>query len=157
MKSKIENQKSKIPNGFTLIELLVVMAIIGILMGLLFPALSAARHRARVTRARTEMKQVETAWISYRNDHRELPSGITEMGANAVNILRGDNPRGIAYMEFPEWANEFKDPWGEVYRVALADNRNPNQVRAGPRRERLNRPVAVWSVGYDPTDPVTSW
>lgn len=151
------NYRSK--TGFTLVELLVVIAIIGVLMGLLFPALSAARHRARVTRAKMEMKQIETAWISYRNDHRTLPTGITRMDANAVRILAGQNPREIAYMEFSDVHNDgFKDPWGEVYLLALARDADPNfvRIRLGTKDVRLNRPVALVSTGSE-KGPISSW
>ena len=156
MQSTTKHQPSNIKHAFTLIEMLVVIAIIGILMSLLIPALSGARHRARVTRARMEMNQIETAWISYRNDYRELPQGLSQMDQNAVSILTGDNPREISYMEFSE--GEFLDPWGEIYRLALADNNNPNQVSVmipGEGFVRLDRPVAVWSTGSG--DAIVSW
>ncbi len=44
--------------GFTLIELLVVMAIIGVLMGLLFPVLSMARNSARSTQCLNNLRQI---------------------------------------------------------------------------------------------------
>lgn len=169
---QIANRKSRISRGFTLIELLLVIAIIAVLLALLLPALWRARHQARVTRAKVEMKQVETAWISYRNDYRHLPpygvyNGI--MGQNAIDILRGErlavgqdtyNARRIAYMEFPGNPSEFKDPWGTVYQLRLATRDNPNMLEwpfMGNRRFRLYRPVAVWSIGHTPARPITSW
>lgn len=55
--------------GFTLMEILVVMAIIGLLAGLLLPALSAARERARQTSCRSNLKQLGLAITHYTEDY----------------------------------------------------------------------------------------
>jgi len=51
--------------GFTLVELLVVIAIIGVMMGLLLPAIQAARERARMTQCNTNLKELALATKSY--------------------------------------------------------------------------------------------
>lgn len=59
--------------AFTLVELLVVMAVIGILAGLLFPALGGVRKKARRTQSHNLVSQVEAAWIVHFNDFRSFP------------------------------------------------------------------------------------
>lgn len=51
--------------GFTLIELLIVIAIIGVLIGLLLPAVAGALQTAKITQARSDMRQVEVALRQY--------------------------------------------------------------------------------------------
>ena len=60
--------------GFTLIELLVVIAIIGILSGMILPALSKAKGKSHRTSCLNNLKQLSISWLSYAQDHQgKLP------------------------------------------------------------------------------------
>ena len=59
--------------AFTLIELLTVIAIIAVLMGLLFPALSGAKEQARRADASTTVRNIVSACKNYYNDYGKFP------------------------------------------------------------------------------------
>ena len=79
------NQKTSAPRrlraAFTLVELLTVIAIIGILAAMLLPVLAAAKKKALVMRAKTEIQGLVTAIQSYDQDYGRFPVTKPEQAA----------------------------------------------------------------------------
>jgi prepilin-type N-terminal cleavage/methylation domain-containing protein len=88
--------------AFTLVELLVVVAIIGILVALLLPAIQAAREAARRSSCTNKLKQIGLAVQNYHQALQHLPP--PKIGAGQFNALGGTF---VALLPFLEEASRY--------------------------------------------------
>ena len=120
--------------GFTLIEVLVVIAIVGILAGIVLGTLGQARNKAKIARAKLELKQFYNAIFMLEMDTGCWPKSPAEpdckdpytiesgAGGNEIWDLNNDavGLTGDSGTDFPGWAGSYvenfpTDPWGKPY------------------------------------------
>ncbi|MFG0267409.1 MAG: DUF1559 domain-containing protein [Rhodopirellula sp. JB055] len=86
--------------GFTLVELLVVIAIIGVLVGLLLPAVQSAREAARRMQCSNRLKQMSLALHNYHSSFNTFPSaGVLPEGQNVARYYPGITVALLPYIE----------------------------------------------------------
>ena len=72
-RQQTQKNVSRRNRGFTLIEVLVVIAIMGILMALILPAVQSSREAARTTVCKNNLKQIALATLSFHDTHKAFP------------------------------------------------------------------------------------
>ena len=99
--------------GFTLVELLVVIFILGLLAGILYPAVQGIYSRSKSKVAATEIQQLEAAIILYETDYRNFPptylkslglsfSNATNEGIESLVLTLFSQKKDLSYFEFKE-------------------------------------------------------
>ncbi len=120
-------------SGFTLLEIIVVVAIIAILAAYIAPKLAGRVDDARISKAKSDIRVLESSLELYKLDNFSYPS--SEQGLDAlVNQPAGDlkNWRKGGYIKKLN-----KDPWGNDYLYRFPGS---------------NGELDIYSLGADATD-----
>ena len=130
----------KSSSAFTLIELLVVIAIILILLSIALPNYLESMVRARVAKARSELRMLDQMLLAYRVTERKLPDPVppdvlpTNLAArfrpltSPLKLLASipEDPFSHRWNNGAAWIRFDQDPGGHGYCYGRAD-------KAGPR------------------------
>ncbi len=99
-------------SGFTLIEIMVVVVILAVLGALVVPKILENVDKARVTRAQSDIRAIETALDLYRLDNFKYPT--TEQGLQAL-VKQPSDPTITNYRSGGYLPSLPKDPWNNTY------------------------------------------
>jgi prepilin-type N-terminal cleavage/methylation domain-containing protein/prepilin-type processing-associated H-X9-DG protein len=130
--------------GFTLVELIVVLAIIGVLMGLLLPAVQKVRESASRIKCLNNLRQFGLALHSYHGDHSYFPPGLIASVDDTSDAAATGFTLLLPYVEQENVARIYSlaDPWyapSNYQAVAVnvplffcPSNRNTGWIDLGP-------------------------
>ncbi len=140
--------------GFTLVELLVVITIIGILMGLLIPAVNAAREAARRNQCATQLKNLALAAMQHEQTKGELPGYLQSYGNFGGGVDPSD-PSGTInkHVKLGTWVPALM-PWLDaqpIYEVWTED-RYPIIDTSGEFNKNGSPNMAIMQCPSNPND-----
>ena len=132
--------------AFTLVESLIVIAIVGVLIGLLLPAVQKIRVAAARADCQHRMRQVGLALHHYHDDRSSFPAGI-RFGRSADFPYLGWTARILPYLEA-------ESLWSRIPPAFAADPK-PTTVssRHPPHAAIMQTPVAGLTCPADPRMP----
>jgi general secretion pathway protein G len=134
--------------GFTLIEIMVVVIILGILVAMVAPNVIGRIDDAQITKAKTEIRTMESALKFYRIDNFDYPT--TEQGLEAL-VTKPSDPN-IRNWKPGGYVDRLpNDPWGRPYLYLYPGNQGEIDIytlgRDGkPGGEGIDADIGNWDL-----------
>ncbi len=132
-------------SGFTLVELLVVIAIIGVMVGLLLPAVQAAREAARRMQCGNNNKQITLAMHNYHDTYKTFPYGHKQEVAGQTKRRDCWFQRILPFIEQQNYYAEYEQVEATYGATAEYIHNLPQDF--------VGRPIAMFMCPTDPSSP----
>lgn len=134
--------------GFTLIEVMVVVVILGILAAIVVPKVMDRPDAARITKARQDIRALESALNMYKLDNFNYPS--TDQGLEALVQKPGGSPEPRNWKSGGYMDRLPKDPWGNDYQYLSPGTRGDVDLFSlgadgRPGGDGVNADVGNWN------------
>ncbi|MFA7094969.1 MAG: type II secretion system major pseudopilin GspG [Gammaproteobacteria bacterium] len=135
--------------GFTLIEVMVVVVILGILAAIVVPRIMDRPDVARVTKAKQDIRAIESALNLYKLDNFVYPS--TDQGVEALVQKPTIPPEPRNWKEGGYIDRLPKDPWGNPYQYLNPGVRSAIDIFSlgadgQPGGEGINADIGNWNL-----------
>ncbi|MDO4582579.1 MAG: DUF1559 domain-containing protein [Planctomycetia bacterium] len=124
--------------GFTLVELLVVIAIIGMLVGLLLPAVQQAREAARTMQCNNHLRQMGLAVLNYEANQQKFPSAGWHWN------FMGDPDRGMGRNQPGGWNFAILPYLEQNAMYQYGSNGKPSEPEKTKLAEVLKIPLPIY-------------
>lgn len=126
--------------GFTLVELLVVIAIIGVMVGLLLPAVQAAREAARRMTCSSKLKQIGLAMHNYESTYKQLPAGYQSFNRyDIISTLPAEDFDPVTWDASGGWG------WGSAILPFIEQQ---------PLYDSIDFALSLWEIRFAPVREV---
>lgn len=106
-KNKLNLNKFNNTKGFSLAEIMIVLVIIGAIMGLILPKISAGRDNANVRNTRIKMGEIENKINEYQADCGKLPTSIEFLVTDSADCKNWSSNKNSKNLVKDEWQTEF--------------------------------------------------
>ena len=141
--AKTHGRKSQ--QGFTLIEIMVVIVILGILAAVVVPNIMSRPDEARITKAKQDIRALETALDLYKLDNFNYPT--TEQGLEALVTIPTTPPVPKRYREEAYLKKVPKDPWENEYQYLSPGERAAIDIFSlGPDQQLSDDDIGNWNL-----------
>jgi prepilin-type N-terminal cleavage/methylation domain-containing protein/prepilin-type processing-associated H-X9-DG protein len=147
--------------GFTLVELLVVIAVIGVLIGLLLPAVQKVREAANRLRCQNNLKQMGLALHNYHGDYNCFPPGMVSSSIDVADASATGFTFLLPYIEQDnvQRAYHFDNAWSinnnfdavgmEIKIFYCPSNRESGRIDLGPIASQWSITLPPFAAGCD--------
>lgn len=128
-------------NAFTLIELLLVLVILAVLAAVVVPKFTNRSEQAKITAAKTDISNMETALDVFETDCGRYPNGD-----EGLQALVG-NPSNLQGWKGPYLKRLNMDPWGHPYVYVSPGQHNATGIdlySLGPDGREGNDDITNW-------------
>ena len=137
--------KHKSQQGFTLIEIMVVIVILGILAAVVVPRIMSRPEEARITKAKQDIRALETALDLYKLDNFNYPT--TEQGLEALVSIPSSPPVPKRYRQEAYLKKVPKDPWENQYQfLNPGDHGSIDIFSFGPDQQQSDDDIGNWNL-----------
>ena len=145
----ISIDRMRLRRGFTLIELMVVLAMAAVIISALTTAVTEARERAKIERARSEASIMTQAILAYENYDKDVSLPLMEDAVadkSNLKFIIGEGAQTEAGDAIPalmlaqlRTGGVMRDPWYTPYRIT---------IRSGKANIRLRNTSGKLYTGY---------